>query len=304
MKTPEWFSGNVAISILFTLYVIVPPIVLCFTVDDQKAKIYTTNIALNTSTLYTVYTYDWFFLLYAFGFIVFSLLVWSIFQLIKLTRPTWIFSQDKLNKQPDLKEPNWNSLLGILLFSYVFAFFIAVGARFSLQWYFIFLVIAYLVPYTYVCKTVDYKFKLVNIKTKSSVKDKEKDINSFLTVLCLCSFALMLSIYYVEIVGTTNMILVTKVSIAIGIVLIILALIYFSITRNYTIHIHHFIWSTMIVLITGLDSWFMCLTQSFAIAVHLHGLAVFGYDHIVYKNNPSKLEVIQEGDEKEIDNKI
>jgi hypothetical protein len=297
---------DVFLSVLFALYVVVPAVTLCFTVDNQTAKIYTTNPLLLNTTAYTVYSYDWFFLLYAYSYIVFAMLVWAIFQYLLRNYPTFILppsysDQPQQSKPPSQHKINFDSLLGIVLFGYIFAFYVGVGARISLQWYFILIIFAYLIPYTILCNLVDFKFKTPTRK-RNAEKNKNppvSDNNQFLTLLSITVFSLLLAIYYVEIASNTNLILVTKVSIAIGIVLIVFTIIYFLKKTSYTIHLHHFIWGTMIVLITGLDSWFMLLMQAFAIAVHLHGISVFGYDKIVYEDNPriSSLSTIREEEE-------
>lgn len=293
---------DVFLSVLFALYVVVPAVTLCFTVDNQTAKIYTTN-ALLPNTTYTVYSYDWFFLLYAYSYIVFAMLVWAIFQYLLKNYPSFILPPSSSSSSDKSHKINLDSLLGIVLFGYIFAFYVGVGARISLQWYFILIIFAYLIPYTILCNLVDFKFKTPTRKRNSdkTKNTSDSDNNQFLTLLSITVFSLLLAIYYVEIASNSNLILVTKVSIAIGIVLIVFAIIYLLKKSSYTIHLHHFIWGTMIVLITGLDSWFMLLMQAFAIAVHLHGISVFGYDKIVYADNPkiSSLPNISEEEEEE-----
>lgn len=238
---------------LFTLSTVVPPLALFFTVDNQTARIYTFNTQHANDTRFTLAMYDMAYVGWGFAYtaVAFALSIATMLLHEKSTR--------------------WPSkLYGVTVLSYLFAFYAAVGLRFSLQPYFVGVIAAYLVLYS----TAFHYTNQFTLDEKLSFKG-----NVYVWVLVAAATVSICIVLFWTWSTLPNQAIPLQYGLVLGL-FVAFALLGFV---EGKVHVHHFYWSSVLAFITGLDSYSMLCIQAMALAVFLHGMSVFGFSKMFKK---------------------
>lgn len=238
-------------AILFTLSAIIPALALFFTVDESSARLFTINANLSSQAGYTLFAYDMVFVGWAYAYVAIACTLNVLIQLAR-RRPF-----------------NFNYLLGMVVFSYFYAFYASVGVRFQKYPYFIAVVVAYLALYA-----------LAFNENRNFTCTKRA--GGVLVALVLSVAGVYLAVLVMSWVKVPNPAVPLQFGVSLGLFAVLVLI---GVVRG-DFHVHHFIWSTVLVFVTNMDSYSCLCMQAMALSVSLHGMSMFGYDRLFETTPP------------------